>query len=210
MQHKSPPQQQGSRAAIELDEDLEAPSFPEIAHRTRSLPPLDHYPPRLQKMLESSKYQLELVSRSECTHIHASHTDPFPAALPAVLFGFGWKELIAQVCELARGSNPPPERKVARFGDCCVDFNNMEVTRSSGETVALTNQEFKALKCFLLNPNRVFSRDELLKEAWGYENYPCTRTVDNHVSQLRQKLERDPANPVHFRTVYRVGYKFVP
>jgi hypothetical protein len=60
------------------------------------------------------------------------------------------------------------------------------------------------------NPKRVISRDELLNEVWGYENYPCTRTVDNHVLKLRQKLELDPAEPVHFRTVHRMGYKFVP
>jgi DNA-binding response OmpR family regulator len=56
----------------------------------------------------------------------------------------------------------------------------------------------------------VLSRDELLNLAWGYTNYPSTRTVDNHVVKLRQKLEDDPARPVHFRTVHGVGYKFVP
>jgi two-component system alkaline phosphatase synthesis response regulator PhoP len=74
----------------------------------------------------------------------------------------------------------------------------------------MTNQEFKTLNCFLSNSGRVLSRDELLDQAWGYENYPTTRTVDIHVAKLRQKLEKDPANPVHFRTVHRVGYKFVP
>src|SRR5439155_20382437 len=83
----------------------------------------------------------------------------------------------------------------------------MEVSRSSGEPIKLTTQEFKTLKCFLLNPDRVFSRRELLKEAWGYENYPSTRTVDNDDLKLRRKFERDSAHPVHFRTVHRVGYK---
>jgi DNA-binding response OmpR family regulator len=55
----------------------------------------------------------------------------------------------------------------------------------------------------------VISRDELLSEVWGYQNYPSTRTVDNHILKIRQKLERDPANPVHFRTVHGVGYKFI-
>jgi DNA-binding response OmpR family regulator len=86
----------------------------------------------------------------------------------------------------------------------------MEVSRLLGEPITLTIQEFKALKCFLLNPDRIFSRGELLNEAWGYENYPSTRTVDNHVLRLRQKLESDPARPVHFLTVHKVGYKFVP
>jgi DNA-binding response OmpR family regulator len=55
----------------------------------------------------------------------------------------------------------------------------------------------------------VISRDELLNEVWGYQNYPSTRTVDNHILKLRQKLEKDPTNPVHFRTVHGMGYKFV-
>jgi len=86
----------------------------------------------------------------------------------------------------------------------------MEMSRSSGKPMALSIQEFKTLKCFLSNPGRIFSRGELLKEAWGYENYPSTRTVDNYILRLRQKIERDPACPVHFLTVHRVGYKFVP
>ena len=78
-----------------------------------------------------------------------------------------------------------------------------------GQPVALTAQEFKTLKFMLQNAERVISRDQLLNEVWGYQNYPSTRTVDNHILKLRQKLERDPANPVHFRTVHGVGYKFV-
>jgi len=65
--------------------------------------------------------------------------------------------------------------------------------------------EFKVLKFFVSNPRRVISRDELLNEVWGYENYPCTRTVDNHVLKLRQKLELEPVHPVHFRTVRGMG-----
>jgi DNA-binding response OmpR family regulator len=75
--------------------------------------------------------------------------------------------------------------------------------------IGLTAQEFKTLKFLLQNPERVISRDELLNEVWGYQNYPSTRTVDNHILKLRQKLETDPANPVHFRTVHGMGYKFV-
>jgi two-component system, OmpR family, alkaline phosphatase synthesis response regulator PhoP len=55
----------------------------------------------------------------------------------------------------------------------------------------------------------VITRDELLNEVWGYQNYPSTRTVDNHILKLRQKLERDPSSPTHFRTVHGMGYKFV-
>ena len=95
------------------------------------------------------------------------------------------------------------------FGGITVDFPRMEVTRS-GEPVVLTAQEFKTLKFLVLNAERVISRDELLNEVWGYQNYPSTRTVDNHILKLRQKLEKDPGNPVHFRTVHGMGYKFVP
>ena len=75
--------------------------------------------------------------------------------------------------------------------------------------VALTPQEFKTLKFLVQNEERVITRNELLNEVWGYQNYPSTRTVDNHILRLRQKLEKDPANPVHFRTVHGMGYKFV-
>jgi len=70
--------------------------------------------------------------------------------------------------------------------------------------------EFKALKYLIQNAGKVISREELLNEVWGYENYPCTRTVDNHILRLRQKLERDPSHPVHFQTMHRTGYKFLP
>jgi DNA-binding response OmpR family regulator len=94
------------------------------------------------------------------------------------------------------------------FDNISVDLKKMEVLRD-GEVVILTAQEFKALQFFVHNPDRVVSRDELLNEVWGYQNYPSTRTVDNHILKLRQKLERDPASPIHFRTVHGVGYKFV-
>jgi len=95
------------------------------------------------------------------------------------------------------------------FGDVTVSFLAMEALRK-GEPVALTSMEFKTLKYLIQNARRVISRDELLNEVWGYENYPCTRTVDNHILRLRQKLERDPSRPVHFRTVHGAGYKFLP
>ena len=79
-----------------------------------------------------------------------------------------------------------------------------------GQRTGADSQEFKIVKFMTQNPNRVISREELLNDVWGYQNYPTTRTVDNHILKLRQKLETDPANPLHFRTVHGVGYKFVP
>jgi DNA-binding response OmpR family regulator len=95
------------------------------------------------------------------------------------------------------------------FGDVQVSFTSMEATRR-GQPVMLTNLEFKTLQYMIQNARRVISRDELLNEVWGYNNYPCTRTVDNLILRLRQKLERDPSRPIHFRTVHGAGYKFLP
>jgi two-component system, OmpR family, alkaline phosphatase synthesis response regulator PhoP len=122
---------------------------------------------------------------------------------------FSPRELLARVRVAARRLAQPSTRDQFTFGDIWVDFNKLELTRA-GRPVTLTPQEFKTLKFLLSNPQRVISREELLNEVWGYENYPSTRTVDNHILRLRQKLERDPAFPVHFRTVHGVGYKFVP
>ena len=95
------------------------------------------------------------------------------------------------------------------FGGVKGCLSTMEVHRN-GRPVTLTTQEFKTLAYLIKNPRRVISRHELLNEAWGYENYPRTRTVDNHILKLRKKLESDPAHPKHFDTVHCVGYRFLP
>ena len=75
----------------------------------------------------------------------------------------------------------------------------MEVIRE-GKPIALTAEEFKILEFFVHNQDRDVSRDELLNEVREHHNFSCLRTVDNHILKLRQKLERNPENPVHFRT----------
>jgi DNA-binding response OmpR family regulator len=122
---------------------------------------------------------------------------------------FSPKELLARVRAAVRRSSRPVITETFAFDGVVVDFTKMQVLREGAE-VALTPQEFKIVKFMTQNPNRVISREELLNDVWGYQNYPTTRTVDNHILKLRQKLETDPANPVHFRTVHGVGYKFVP
>jgi Transcriptional regulatory protein, C terminal len=97
----------------------------------------------------------------------------------------------------------------AMVGAVKVNFATMEADRQ-GEPILLTALEFKTLRFLIANARRVITRDELLNEVWGYHNYPCTRTVDNVVAKLRKKLEEHPARPVHLRTVYGVGYKFLP
>ena len=103
----------------------------------------------------------------------------------------------------------PSAEDTFEFGEVNGCFSTMEIYRN-GRPVILRCKEFKALAYFVKNPRRVISRDELLNEVWGYENYPSTRTVDNHILKLRQKLETEPARPKHFHTVHSAGYKFLP
>jgi DNA-binding response OmpR family regulator len=121
---------------------------------------------------------------------------------------FSPRELLARVRAALRHTSRTATAKLVSFDGISVDFKKMEVQRD-GKVVVLTAQEFKTLQFLVQNADRVISRDELLNEVWGYQNYPSTRTVDNHILKLRQKLERDPASPVHFRTVHGMGYKFV-
>jgi len=132
---------------------------------------------------------------------------------------FSPKELLARVRRAMRrapksaalASNIPAsttQHEVLAFGDVIVDFTSMEASRK-GENVAMTAQEFRVLKFFARSPGRVISREELLNEVWGYQNYPSTRTVDNHILRLRQKLEPNPGSPRYFLTLHGAGYKFV-
>lgn len=132
---------------------------------------------------------------------------------------FSPKELLARVRRAMRRNLRESQAATAEagasphdllvFGDVEIDFTSMEARRA-GNPVGMTAQEFKLLKFLSRSVERVISREELLNEVWGYNNYPSTRTVDNHVLRLRQKLEPDPAQPRYFLTVHGAGYKFVP
>ncbi len=122
---------------------------------------------------------------------------------------FSVRELMARVRALLRRSQPPkslPDE--LRFDDVVVDFRSYEA-RKGGRLLEMTRKEFSLLRLLAARAGEVLTRDELLNEVWGYEKYPTTRTVDNHIASLRTKLERDPAQPEHLRTVHGVGYKFV-
>jgi DNA-binding response OmpR family regulator len=121
---------------------------------------------------------------------------------------FSPRELLARVRTALRDTSTTPSISVVRFDNISLDLKKMEVLRD-GEVVMLTAQEFKTLQFLVQNPDRVISCDELLKEVWGYQNHPSTHTVDDHILRLCQKLERDFAQPVHFRMVHGMGYKFV-
>jgi DNA-binding response OmpR family regulator len=94
------------------------------------------------------------------------------------------------------------------FGNITADFSAMEFFKD-GLPVILTAHEIKLLRYFVDHAERVITREELLNDVWGYTAYPTTRTVDNQILKLRQKLEVDPGKPVHFRTMHGIGYKFV-
>ncbi|MDX1632972.1 MAG: response regulator transcription factor [Thermoanaerobaculia bacterium] len=123
---------------------------------------------------------------------------------------FSIRELLARIRALLRRARPSrtlPER--IEFDDVEVDFVSYEARRN-GEKVSLTPKEFGLLRHLVARPGEVVSREELLDEVWGYDAYPTTRTVDNHVASLRSKLEPDADEPRHLLTVHGVGYKWVP
>lgn len=99
--------------------------------------------------------------------------------------------------------------EVMRFGEISLNFTKMELRRAD-EPIMLTLQEFKVLRFFLSRPEVVLSRQKLITAVWPKRDRSSRRTVDNHVARLRQKIEKDPAHPVHLLTVHGVGYKFVP
>src|SRR5215813_4401749 len=108
-----------------------------------------------------------------------------------------------------RQPDKPDSADESVFGDVRINFAEMTASFKE-QPITLTAMEFKVLRYLMQNARRVISRDELLNEVWGYENYPNTRTVDNHILRLRRKLEREPSEPRHFITVHRTGYKFMP
>ncbi|SRR5579884_1289061 len=120
---------------------------------------------------------------------------------------FSPKALLARVSNAMSRAANASSSDVCMFGNIVVDFATMELKREK-ETVLLSPQEWKLLAYLCQNPGRVISRDELLNQVWGHDRFPTTRTVDNHILKLRQKLEKDPAHPVHFKTVHTFGYIF--
>ena len=122
---------------------------------------------------------------------------------------FQMSELLARVEALLRRAATPPDTALPRhqFGSIAIDTRSTEVTRD-GQSVPMSAKEFQLLRYFVEHPNVTLTREELLREVWGYGNRPSTRTVDVHVAWLRQKLEPDLKNPQFILTVVGFGYKF--
>jgi DNA-binding response OmpR family regulator len=122
---------------------------------------------------------------------------------------FSVRELMARVKAVLRRVSPQaPAPEVYRFSDVEVNIRSHQVRRA-GKLVELSAKEFALLAYFISHPAETLSRDRLLDEVWGYENYPNTRTVDTHIVHLRQKLEPNPEEPRFILTVHGSGYKFV-
>jgi DNA-binding response OmpR family regulator len=123
---------------------------------------------------------------------------------------FSVRELMARVRALLRRSQPRTDLPDDLRFECVeIDFRSYEAHRS-GQPVEMTRKEFAILRYLASRAGEVVTRDDLLNEVWGFESYPTSRTVDNHVAGLRAKLESDSSKPDHIKTVHGVGYKFVP
>jgi len=94
------------------------------------------------------------------------------------------------------------------FADVTIDFKRFEA-KKAGEVLNFSRKEFGVIQFLAARAGEVVSRDELLDEVWGFDHYPTTRTVDNHIASLRAKIEEDQANPRYLITVYGSGYKLV-
>jgi two-component system response regulator MtrA len=123
---------------------------------------------------------------------------------------FGVLELLERVGALLRRSAARATTSPAnciRFADVIVDTSARTVKRGE-QSCALTPKAFELLLALIRRNGSVASREDLLKEVWGYGAFVLSRTVDSHVAELRRKLENDPARPKHILTVWKVGYRF--
>jgi len=126
---------------------------------------------------------------------------------------FSMRELVARVRATLRRTQfvaptPRTEDRVG-FGNVSLDLARRIATRD-GAALVLKPREFDLLAFLATHPGQVFSRDQLLEQVWGYDYEGGSRTIDVHVRWLRQKIEADPARPVHLLTARSVGYRFEP
>jgi DNA-binding response OmpR family regulator len=121
---------------------------------------------------------------------------------------FSMKELVARIRAVRRRAAEKEKVRAFSFGDVAVDFDHQTLTKG-GETVRLSSCESELLRLLVARRGDAVTREQILTEVWGYEFPPDTRTVDNHIVRLRQKLEADPHHPKHILTVHGQGYKFV-
>lgn len=122
---------------------------------------------------------------------------------------FDTRELVARIKAVLRRlqKNKADNRKMLSHLDLVVDLENRTVTKA-GNPVELTLKEYELLELLIKNPRKVFGREELLRQVWGYDYMGDSRAVDICVTRLRKKIEDDSSNPKHILTVYGFGYRF--
>jgi two-component system alkaline phosphatase synthesis response regulator PhoP len=116
-------------------------------------------------------------------------------------------ELMARIAALLRRAQSRPADSIIQHASLRMDVRATEVTLNRKE-VELSAREFQLLRHFMEHPGETLSRDELLREVWGYEEGTFTRTVDVHIASLRRKLEKDPVSPEIIVTIKGLGYRF--
>ena len=124
---------------------------------------------------------------------------------------FSLRELIARVkAILRRIAVPAPTTHVgaAQIGGLTVDFSSFTASNAEGD-VRMSHKEYEILEYLLEHKNEAVSRYDLLNKVWGYESQPTTRTVDNFILRLRQRIEENHNDPKHIITVHGVGYKLI-
>lgn len=123
---------------------------------------------------------------------------------------FSIRELLARIKAHLRREKRKRKTvpEVYCFGDVEIDFNHFKVRRK-GKELELTSLEMEILKYFIAHREEVITREALLDKIWGYEKYPTTRTIDNHILKLRKKIEEDPTHPKYILSVYGAGYRFL-
>lgn len=123
---------------------------------------------------------------------------------------FSLRELLARVKAVLRRTEEQAltARDIVRIGRLEVNFKTYNAFLE-GKSVTATHKEFEILKFLWQHRGEVVSRDQLLNQVWGYSENPTTRTVDNFILKLRQKVENDPAHPQHILTVHGIGYKLI-
>jgi DNA-binding response OmpR family regulator len=124
---------------------------------------------------------------------------------------FSITELLARVRAVLRRAGTQkqtPSADLVRIGDIEIDFKLHQARRGKNR-IEFTAREFDLLRYFVQHTGQVVTREQILNEVWGYEEFPTTRTIDNFVAKLRQKIERAPHAPEHILTIHGSGYKFV-
>ena len=123
---------------------------------------------------------------------------------------FSLRELLARVRARLRRRSPAPIGTLGRYrlGEVEIDFERLRAERG-GRALDMSAKEFDLLGLLVRRRGEVLTRDEILRQVWGYDDPPATRTVDTHILKLRQKIEDDPGNPAYILTVYGEGYRFV-